>query len=281
VGGFYYNTNGFPFHRLEDAIEILAELGFDGLALTPDVHHLDPTRVTPSEVRAVRARLEGHGLGVVIETGARFVLDPRRKHRPSLLDPAPEAHRRLDFLVRCVELAEALGAPVVSVWSGSAPPETQAPERLARLADGLGALCARAADRGVRVGFEPEPGMEIERADQWPAVRDAVGHAALGLTLDVGHCLATREGPPEAAIRAHAADLVCLQLDDHRPGVHDHLFFGEGSVDFGAVARAVEDVAFRGPLEVELSRHGAQAPEIAAAALRFLKEAFGGHAGRG
>jgi sugar phosphate isomerase/epimerase len=217
----------------------------------------------------------------VIETGARFVLDPRRKHRPSLLDPPEEAHRRLEFLVRCVEMAEALGARVVSVWSGSAPPDSPPHERVERLATGLRALCERAAAAGVRVGFEPEPGMEIERADRWPAVRDDVGHPALGLTLDVGHCLATGEGPPEAALRAHAADLVCVQLDDHVPGVHEHLFFGEGSVDFRAIAAAVSEIGYAGPLEVELSRHGARAPEIAAAGLRFRREAFGGHGGGG
>lgn len=273
--GFAYNTNGFAFHRLEDALRLLHETGYDGVALTPDVHHLDPLRSTADDIARARGLLTQHRLWAVIETGARFVLDPARKHRPTLLDAPPEAARRQAFLERCVDLAEALGAPVVSVWSGAAP-EGLAPETaFARLRTGLHALCTYAQARRVRIGFEPEPGMFIERAADWPRVRDAVAHPALGLTLDVGHCLAMREGAPETWIRAHARDLLVVQLDDHRLGIHDHLMFGEGELDLGAVARALDEVGFRGPLEVELSRHSATAPDSARAARAHLNRAFG------
>ena len=274
MGGFFYNTNGFAFHRLDDAVTLLADLGYDGVALTPDVHHLDPLRSTPEEVRALRRLLDARGLAVVLETGARFVLDPARKHRPTLLDDAPEAARRRQMLERCIDLAVTLGAPIVSLWSGAPPPGLAPEVAFDRLVDGLRRLCAYAKARDVRVGFEPEPGMLIERAADWPRVRDAVGHPALGLTLDVGHCLAMREDPPESWVRRFAADLLVLQLDDHRAGTHDHLAFGEGQVDFAAVARAVEEMGFRGPLEVELSRHSATAPATARSCVEFLRHAF-------
>ncbi len=271
----FYNSNGFAFHRIDDAVRILAELGYDGLALTPDVHHLDPYRTSAEDLRAFRALLDTHGLDIVIETGARFVIEPARKHWPTLLDAPRDAHRRIELLCRCVDMAEALGAPVVSLWSGSAPEGVDDATALTRLAEGLRTVCAYAERAGVRIGFEPDPGMLVERADHWPQVRAAVGHAALGLTLDVGHCLATGEGDPADAIRAHAADLVCIQLDDHRAGVHDHLMFGEGEVDFASVAAAVSEVGYAGPLEVELSRHSAMAPVTAEASMAFLRPLFG------
>lgn len=274
MGGFYYNTNGFAFHRLEDAARILADLGYDGVALTPDVHHFDPERATPGQIGMFRALLSELGLSVVIETGARFILDTRRKHRPSLLDDEAEARVRLAFLRRCVDLAAWLGAPVVSVWSGSGPPDLGADAALERLATGLRALCEYAHGQGVRVGFEPEPGMAVETLAGWRAVRAAVDHPALGLTLDVGHCLATREGSPADAIRAHADDLLVLQLDDHVQGVHEHLALGEGEVDFPEIARAVRETGFQGPLEVELSRHSATAPATARDSLAFLRATF-------
>lgn len=267
-----YNTNGFAFHRLDDAVRILAGLGYDGVALTPDVHHLDPLRATPAEVAALRDLLAEHRLCVVVETGARFVLDPARKHRPTLLDEPREASVRLDFLRRCADLGAALGATVISTWSGAAPPGLAEGAMLERLAHGLRALCEHAGALGLRVGFEPEPGMAVETAHAWPRVRDAVDHPALGLTLDVGHCVATREGDPGDVLARHARDLVVVQVDDHRGGRHEHLMFGDGEVPWTSVATALAASGYAGPIEVELSRHAAEAPSAAARSLAFLKE---------
>ena len=104
-----YNTNGLGSHRLHDALELIAELGYEAVALTPDVGALDPLHLRPGEIEGVRSRLDDLGLDVAVESGARFLLDPRRKHRPTLLeDSAAERERRIDLLRRSVDLAEAL-----------------------------------------------------------------------------------------------------------------------------------------------------------------------------
>ena len=117
-----YNTNGLPFQRLGDALELVSDLGYEAIAITPDVGALDPLRLSSAEVLETRTRLDDLGLAVAIETGARFVLDPRRKHRPTLLEAsAEERRRRVDFYFRCLDLAAELGAGVVSLWAGAAP----------------------------------------------------------------------------------------------------------------------------------------------------------------
>ncbi len=115
-----YNTNGFAHHRLDDALHILAELGYRAVALTPDAHHLRPFETTATELRSYRQLLEQLDLSVVVETGARYVLDARRKHRPTLLEAGAAGRaRRLEFLVRCAEIAAELGGSRVSIWSGA------------------------------------------------------------------------------------------------------------------------------------------------------------------
>ena len=39
---YAYNTNGTANHRLDDAIGLIADAGYAGVALTLDHHHLDP-----------------------------------------------------------------------------------------------------------------------------------------------------------------------------------------------------------------------------------------------
>src|SRR5690242_12603443 len=104
---FGYNTNGFAHHRLDDALTILAELGYRSVALTLDHHALNPYDPdTPRQLPILRDRLQELGLGAVVETGARFLLDPRHKHQPTLLSADTELRaRRLDFLRRAVDVA--------------------------------------------------------------------------------------------------------------------------------------------------------------------------------
>src|SRR5262245_22257659 len=116
-----YNTNGFAHHRLEDALEILAEVGYQSVALTLDHNALDPFDPDlPRQLARVKALLTHLRLRTVIETGARFRLDPRRKHQPALVGPEVHNEPRMDFLKRAVDIAAELGSDAVSFWSGSA-----------------------------------------------------------------------------------------------------------------------------------------------------------------
>jgi L-ribulose-5-phosphate 3-epimerase len=116
---FGYGTNGFTNHRLDDALTVLADLGYQGVALTLDHQHLDPyADGLAARVGALADRLRDLGLGVVIETGARYLLDPWHKHAPTLLHD--DRHRRVDFLRRAVAIGADLGAEAVSCWAGSA-----------------------------------------------------------------------------------------------------------------------------------------------------------------
>jgi sugar phosphate isomerase/epimerase len=287
-----YNTNGLAHHRVLDALVLLDELGYEAVSLTPDAGRLDPYDLRADEVGAVRARAEELGLELTLETGARFLLDPFRKHRPTLLEDDPRARgRRVDFLLRSVDLAADLGARVVALWSGAAPdggtgdrPGQRAPERhWQHLCEGLRPVLARARAQGVQLAFEPEPGMFVERLAGYEELLERLGAEGdeLGLCLDVGHCLVTGDLSIPDVIRRFARRLVLVQLDDCRGGVHEHRMFGEGELDLPGTLSALIEVGFEGVAAVELSRDSHRGPEAAAEALRRLRAALGACGGRG
>ena len=267
-----YNTNGFAHHCLEDALEILAALGYESVAITLDYHALNPFEVScPGQCRAVRRILQDHGLRAVIETGARFLLDPWRKHQPTLLSPEPgEARRRLEFLQRSVDIARELNAEAVSFWSGTPTDAAPAAEQLERLAAGCRELCRYAADQGVRLAFEPEPGMFVDTMTRFADLQARVDHPSFGLTLDLGHLHCQGEVPIAEHLRRWRHLLWNVHIEDMRRGVHEHLFFGEGEIDFGPVLRTLEEIGYAGGVHVELSRHSHDAVNTARRALAFL-----------
>ena len=56
-----------------------------------------------------------------------------------------------------------------------------------------------------------------------------------------------------------------------RHGVHEHLMFGEGTIDFPPIIQALRETGYRGGVHVELSRHSHLAAEAVRAAASFLK----------
>lgn len=264
-----YNTNGLAHHRLEDAFRLLADLGYRGVALTPDVGHLDPFRTGEREWEAARKLLEDLRLSVVVESGARYLLDPRRKHWPNLLtrDEAAAA-RRLDFYARCCRMARSLGAPLVSIWSGPMEPGDDPEAAFGRLVERLKRTLDAAG--GTTIAFEPEPGMLVDSLARYRELRLRLGRDELRTTIDVGHLLVTEEGPAHAHLAEWAGSLVNVQLDDARRGVHEHLPPGQGEVDFAGVFRELRRIGYAGPVALELSRDSHRAAEAAADAFRRL-----------
>ncbi len=269
-----YGTNGFANHRLDDALAVIADLGYTGVALTLDHHHLDPFAPDlPRRVEKVARLLDRLGLGVVVETGARYLLDPWRKHHPTLVSDAQEV--RVDFLLRAVGIAADLGADCVSFWSGVVPAGVDDDEAWRRVRSGVTAVLEGATRHGVPLALEPEPGMLVERLDQALALRAELGSPALlGVTLDVGHCVAVEPEDAAACIRRAGDLLLNVQLDDMLPGVHEHLEFGEGELDLAATLAALDEIGYTGLAGVELPRHSHAAPDVARRAMTALRAAL-------
>lgn len=271
-----YGTNGFADHTLAAALDIMAEEGYGAVALTLGHPHLDPFADDwRDRTEALAADLRRRSFRVVVETGTRYLLDPRRKHRPTLVDV--DAEPRMRFLCRAIEIAAILDAECVSLWSGVLPDGVDAAigeamliRRLARLADD-----AAAAD--VRLAVEPEPGMLVETVADAIRVREAIGAPAhVGVTVDLGHCVVVEPAGVVGALRTAAPHLFNVQIDDMRPHAHEHLELGTGALDLAAALGVLSEIGYDGVAAVELPRHSHDAPRLARDSMAAMRAAVGG-----
>ncbi|MSR75941.1 MAG: sugar phosphate isomerase/epimerase [Planctomycetes bacterium] len=252
-----YCTSGLVCHGLGDALALLRDEGYRAVVITPDAAHLDPRRDDyAAEVRRTATQLATLDLDCIVETGSRFLLDPRRKHWPTLLDDGGPATVRSAFLRDCMQLARQLGARCVSLWSGVLP-ENMPPQRAwQRLRERLLPLLDAAASDGLVLGFEPEPGMLVATVADWHELHQLCGaHPALRMSLDCGHIIANNEGVPHEVLLRERAHLAWVAIEDMRYGVHEHLPFGEGDLDLPALLAALAQIGFDGVVAVELPRH--------------------------
>ncbi|MBL9080082.1 MAG: sugar phosphate isomerase/epimerase [Planctomycetes bacterium] len=258
-----YSTNSLQNHRLADGLQLLAEHGYQAVAITPDTCHLDPATTTDRQLDELADRLRDLGLVPVMETGARFLLDPRHKHEPTLMTRDPAARRRrLDFYRRVARMGQRLGARVVSFWAGI--DRTPDAGSAAWLIEGVREAAARIRAEGLEPALEPEPGMAVETVADWHRVRAALGSEAPALTLDIGHLYAVWEDEPATVIAAAAPHVRQVHLEDMRRGQHEHLLPGTGDVDFPSVLTALRTAGYQGPVCFELARSSHAAPTAVA-----------------
>ncbi len=268
-----YNTNGLAHHRLSDAIRLLASLGYQSVAITVDHGALNPYDDRfEQQLDEIGQLLSDHNMHSVIETGARYLLDPLHKHEPTLVSPKSAGRpRRVEFLRHAVDTAAALGSDCVSLWSGILPAGDSRDAGFRRLTESLPVVLEYADRRDVMLGFEPEPGMLIDTMASFAELVETIDSPRLGLTLDVGHLHCLADVPIDAQIHRWAKRLVNVHIEDMQVGIHEHLMFGKGEIDFGPVIAALADVAYDGGLHVELSRHSHDGPKAAKQAYGFLK----------
>ncbi len=268
-----YVSSGLAHHRLEDALVLLREAGYDGVALTLDHVHFDP--LAPRlRARAERlgALLDELGLTRVVETDSRFLLDRERPGHPSLLSEGRQ--RRLEVLRRAIDVASAVGAPVVSLRSGAPPAGLDPVSAWTLLMDGIERLLASAQRRDVALGLEPEGGMLVERLDDFDTLARRLGEPpGLGLTLDLGHCAAVEAGPVEASVRRSAGRLAHVHAKDMRRSGDEQLMLGDGDLDLRGALRALGEIGYGGMVAVELPRHGHVAPVAVSRAIAHLHDA--------
>ncbi len=231
-----YRTAAFADRPVTEALQAIAEAGYNSVELCLESDGLNPLELTPAKITELRAQLDDLGLSVaaVSYQGLEDQLEVRRQRRYAAIDLLPQ-----------------FGAPVFVVASRREEParlHVQWDEAL-QLYSELGNLCA---ERDCILAVEPNPGLVIRNTEDLVRALRELDHPNVGATLDVAHAAVTGDDLPWSIYQL-GGRLRHLHIADIRDGVHDHLVPGTGQIDFHTLHETLDSVGYNGPAVLDMN----------------------------
>jgi len=271
-----YSTNAYMRFPFEEAVSRIARLGYTGLELLADVPHAWPMNLLPGDVEHIREILNRHGMAIsnINAFMMRGVNDRRQPYwYPSWIEPDPNYRAiRREHTKRALKLAAELGAPGIQTEPGGPLPPGMSRRHAYRIFYDELMPCVEVAEKlGVHLLIEPEPGLLIERFEQFLEFTSMIDSPAVGLNFDIGHAFCVGQSP-EVWISTMAPLTRHYHIEDiSAQRVHHHLIPGEGAIDFAAVLKAIRDSHYSGWITVELYPYIDDPDAAGQKALRYLQ----------
>ncbi len=263
-----FSTNAYTNYSIEVAIERIAAIGYEGIELLADVPHAWPAGLIDVQKETIRRSLAERNLAIANVNAfmMRAVGDLRQPYwHPSWLEPDEWYRRvRVEHTKRAIRLAAELGAPSISTEPGGPLPDGMSYRQgLELFARELHPVLELAEECDLYLLIEPEPGLLIERPDQYFDLLELVSSPKLGVNADIGHIYCVGMEPADA-VSALAGHVRHVHLEDIAASrVHQHLVPGEGALEFEPVIDALRAVGYAGWITIELYPY-AEAPDDAA-----------------
>ena len=227
----------------------LSAAGFDGIDVCGFPPHvtLESYPTKESRIRLVRS-LDDLGLGVSGYSADFYSINPLAEGNET---------RYLDLLKRNIEMCADIGSPSLRVDTVAAPgsiPDGEYEKSFHRIAKLWGEGAALAADAGVRLVWEFEPGFEFNKPDEVIRMHQEVRQANFSVVFDTSHAyMCAVEGARQQGRRdilpggveefldklqgrIGAIHLIDSDGTLHRDETSTHRPFGEGLIDFDRLA---------------------------------------------
>ena len=239
-----FSSNAYLNVPVEEAIAQIASFGYQGIELLADVPHAWPAGLLEVQKDVIRKALNEYSMPIsnINAFMMNAIADPRQPYwHPGWTDPDPHYRAiRREHTKRSLKLAADLGAETISTEPGGELQQGQTREEATNIFyDEIMPCLDVAADCGVTLLIEPEPGLLIEKFDEYLEFADRVDHPSLALNFDIGHAYCVGEDPAEwvPRMKKHTRHYHFEDIADTR--VHHHLVPGEGAIDFVGVLKAI------------------------------------------
>lgn len=269
-----FSTNAFKQTTLDDAIRTIASVGYSGVEVMADAPHMQPGRFSDADARRIRTLIGDLGLTLSnVNAFTGFCFEKGDTYHPTWVEPDKKRRQeRIDHTKRAIELTAMIGGDHISLQPGGPYLGRDIDELYDTFADGLSQCLATAKSAGVTLGVEPEPGLLIERSDQYERLKRAYfsDEPIVGMNSDLGHFYCVREDPAAVLRSRHGAYQHVHIEDIGGERVHQHLVPGDGVIDFPAIFQTLDDLNYQDMVTVELYPYTSTADDVCRRAYEHL-----------
>ncbi len=261
-----YSTWGMPKVRIDEALECIKGLGFDGFEMTVIPGYTTAMdRLDDREVARIKQLIIEHDLELTAISAHHSILE----EDPQIL------RKNMDQLRKAVDLALELKPgvvpPVINTCSGGNDMKWDQDKDI--LLDRTKELVDYASTKGVIIAMEPHVFMTLDTPDKVLWLLEKIGSPHFKINFDISHFdvlgMSIEETVPLLA--PHSAH---THVKDQKGRLPDHEFLipGEGDFDYVSYLRAMQSAGYDGFITVEVSVMAQRRPDydpFAAAELSY------------
>jgi sugar phosphate isomerase/epimerase len=269
---FAFSSNAFLRYNILETIKIVSELGYEGIEIMADVPHAFPLHLSDENITTIRKALADNGLSISNINAFMHNADGDTYHPSWIENDRDLREKRIDYTLRCIDLAEKLGAQNISTEPGGPLDGISRDDGLRLYMEGLMAVEGRAREKGIKILIEPEPGLLVENSVQFLDLIEDLDATVFGINFDIGHFYCVNENPSQL-IHSMKDYIHHFHLEDiAATRVHHHLMLGHGAIDLCEVLNTIEEIGYDGFVTVELYTYEHAPEDAALGAIQYLEK---------
>jgi sugar phosphate isomerase/epimerase len=249
-----YSTNAFKRYSLNEAIRMIAEIGYEGIELLCDTPHAYPPAFQDKEIDSFKNQIAKFRLDIS-NLNAFTLYSISDVYHPSWIeDDKASRELRITHTINCIKLAKKIGVKNLSTEPGGplSVNKTNIKYLEKLFMEGLNRVVPIAEQENIIILIEPEPNLLLENSNQFLNFIKNLSTDNVRLNFDIGHFYCVGEDPTDLIYKLseytehfHLADIASNRI-------HNHLIPGEGSINFRSVFKAIEAIGYKGFVTVEL-----------------------------
>jgi len=266
-----FSTNAFTKFSLLETIEIISDVGYNGLEIVADTPHAF-LPLSNEKLKQIKHSLENKKL-LVSNINANTVLGWNlengndEKFEPSLSNKNETLRKwRVEYTKKAIEVAADLSAPSVCITSGIKNTESIENE-IVQMNKSLSEILEFAEENSILICMEYEPGLLIEKSHDVFEV--SKNFKNLGLNLDTCHVEVLNEDFSKV-IHKFKDKIFHTHISDCKNSIHYHLIPGYGEIDFEKIYSNLKEINYDGFLTAELYTYAEKPREAASETFIFL-----------